>query len=230
MGKSRHKREESKVRELARKYAKEGFQVSVDPNLSELPESLRQFNHLPDLIVRRGDENLAIEVKTSATVSSVREFDLFVDAVLEKPNWDSVFVLTNPKSSSDVNVRDVTPSFETATDLLRQAKQLAVPDLRDHYSDALLLTTSAAIEATLRNVLFEFRRSRKSKPVDVESLPRDAIIYGLISEEAAKTFEAIIRRSQIVVFEPYLSQSIPEITMQLFADLGTLLSQGSLSK
>jgi hypothetical protein len=59
--------ERQAIRQYADWYSQQGYQVSVEPPARELPEFLRTL--APDLIARRGDENIVVEVKTSSPAS-----------------------------------------------------------------------------------------------------------------------------------------------------------------
>jgi hypothetical protein len=48
-------------------YSQQGYRVSIEPPPRELPEFLRTL--APDLIARRGDENIVVEIKTSSPAS-----------------------------------------------------------------------------------------------------------------------------------------------------------------
>ena len=50
------------IQALAARYRQEGFEVVAEPSASELPAALRPFQ--PDLLARRGDEMVVVEVKT----------------------------------------------------------------------------------------------------------------------------------------------------------------------
>lgn len=50
------------IQALAARYRQEGFEVVAEPSASELPDALRPFR--PDLLARRGDETVMVEIKT----------------------------------------------------------------------------------------------------------------------------------------------------------------------
>ncbi|MBV8735800.1 MAG: hypothetical protein JO007_00800 [Alphaproteobacteria bacterium] len=55
------------IRQYAEWYARQGYQVSVDPSPRELPEFLRTL--APDMIAQRDGENIVVEMKTSSPAS-----------------------------------------------------------------------------------------------------------------------------------------------------------------
>jgi hypothetical protein len=59
--------EREAIRQYADWYAQQGYQVSIEPSPRELPEFLRTL--APDMIARRGGENVVVEIKTSSPAS-----------------------------------------------------------------------------------------------------------------------------------------------------------------
>ena len=56
--------ERERLLKLAQEYQEKGYEVSLHPNFNELPEFLRAYRYRPDMIVRRGEESVIIEVKS----------------------------------------------------------------------------------------------------------------------------------------------------------------------
>jgi REase_AHJR-like len=59
--------EREAIRQYGDWYARQGYQVSVEPSLRELPEFLRTLG--PDMIARRDGENIVVQIKTSSPAS-----------------------------------------------------------------------------------------------------------------------------------------------------------------
>src|SRR5947209_3973077 len=60
--------EREAIRQYADWYLQRGYQVSIRPSATELPEFLRTL--APDLIVHRDGENIVVEIKTSSPTSA----------------------------------------------------------------------------------------------------------------------------------------------------------------
>jgi len=59
--------ERDTVRQYADWYRQQGYEVALDPRARDLPGFLHGF--APDLVVRRGGENIVVEIKTSSPES-----------------------------------------------------------------------------------------------------------------------------------------------------------------
>ena len=68
------KRENERAKELAREYKRKGFKVTIEPSINQLPNFMRNLNYIPDLIVTSNKENFVIEVKSSRTIGTAKEF------------------------------------------------------------------------------------------------------------------------------------------------------------
>ena len=98
MNDSANKREQDKIREVAREYEKKGFHVLTHPRLGDLPSELRDLNYLPDIVVTSDNLNLIIEVKTYKSIQKNK-----LDSVIKKINrlkdWQFELVYTNAKET-----------------------------------------------------------------------------------------------------------------------------------
>lgn len=97
-------RERKKIAELAREYSARGYQVFADiPNYNS-PLPIDEIK--PDLIVKKGDETIIIEVKTSGSlkrsINTIAHLALYAKRV---PGARFDLVLTNPKPQSSVQVK-----------------------------------------------------------------------------------------------------------------------------
>jgi uncharacterized protein YutE (UPF0331/DUF86 family) len=139
--------ERERLLQLAEEYRDKGYEISFHPNPEDLPDFLR--NYRPDMIVRRGDEAVIIEVKSRRSLnSSSRQYlQNLAQSVEQHPGWRFELVMTNPE--------DVVYSSRAASSLqqseietrLQVARQLAT----QHPESAILYSWSL-VEATLRLV------------------------------------------------------------------------------
>jgi REase_AHJR-like len=132
--------ETRRVQELAREYRDKGYQVTVEPGPGQLPEPLARFR--PDLVARKADDLVVIEVKAREALPDQELQDL-AKAVREQPGWRFELVLLKPEpgppgtrawSAKDVGMG------------LRQAEAI----LNSGFPEAALLLAWSAAEATLR--------------------------------------------------------------------------------
>jgi REase_AHJR-like len=129
-----------RVEQIAKEYRDQGYEVLVEPEAPQLPGPLAGFR--PDLVARKGDEVVVIEVKSRASLDQPRLQEL-AEAVRGQPGWRFELVLLRPEpgppGTKAWNAEDVAYNLQQVEKLLRSSHQEA----------ALLLAWSAA-EATLR--------------------------------------------------------------------------------
>ncbi len=76
--------EQKTVRRLAEQYAAEGYEVYLERDAQRvLPEGLRGF--VPDMVVRRGDETIIIEIKQKGVPRD--DVKLLAEQVRRQPGW-----------------------------------------------------------------------------------------------------------------------------------------------
>lgn len=85
------------IQELAREYQDKGYEVAVEPEAKQLPAALADFR--PDLLVRRGEDVIVVEVKGRGSLGDPKLQEL-AKTVREQPGWRFELVLLKPKSES----------------------------------------------------------------------------------------------------------------------------------
>lgn len=97
-------RERKKIAELARVYNARGYQVFVDIPKYKSPSPIDGIK--PDLIVKKGDETIIIEVKTSESLRKRKDIVAnLARYAREVPGARFDLVITNPKPQSSVQVK-----------------------------------------------------------------------------------------------------------------------------
>jgi uncharacterized protein YutE (UPF0331/DUF86 family) len=139
--------ERERLLKLAEEYRNKGYEVSFRPNPEDLPDFLR--NYRPDMIARRGDEAVIIEVKSRSSLnsSSTQYLRNLAQVVEQHPGWRFELVMTNPEDAAYSPKAESSlqqPEIETR---LQVARQLAT----QHPESAILYSWSL-VEATLRLV------------------------------------------------------------------------------
>jgi REase_AHJR-like len=129
-----------RVQELAREYQDRGYEVTVEPDSTQLPAPLANFR--PDLVARKGDDVVVVEVKPRGSLSDPQLREL-AKAVRGQPGWRFELVLLQPEPGPP-GARAW--SAEEVADNLRQVEAI----LRSGYPEAGLLLAWSAAEATLR--------------------------------------------------------------------------------
>ncbi|WP_273565873.1 hypothetical protein [Maribacter halichondriae] len=94
-------REQRRIKELAREYEEKGFQVFIEPEGDSLPEFLKDYH--PDLILKKGDMNVVVEVKTSETIKNSEYLKELSARINSLENWKFELVITNPRVKDNLS-------------------------------------------------------------------------------------------------------------------------------
>jgi Holliday junction resolvase len=89
--------ERQRLLRVAKEYQQNGFDVTLHPAAADLPAELAGC--AIDLIARRGETAIAVEVRTKETLTLNGSADLrkMTERVSQLPNWEFELVLTNPR-------------------------------------------------------------------------------------------------------------------------------------
>jgi hypothetical protein len=167
-----------RVEQIAQEYKDKGYEVLIEPEGLQLPGSLAGFR--PDLVARRNDEVVVVEVKSRAFLSDPRLQEL-AEAVRRQPGWRFELVLLRPEpgppGTKEWNAEDVAHNLRQVSTLLRSGHQ-----------EAALLLAWSATEATLRLLANKERLEleREDAPYLLKLLATRAVItreqHDLLSE------------------------------------------------
>lgn len=159
---------------LAEEYRSKGYEISFHPGPEDLPKFLR--NYRPDMIVRRGNEAVIVEVRSRRSLSSPdgQYLQTLARSVEQHPGWRFELVMTNseefdysPKPASSLQKLEIETRLQTARQLSTQ-----------HLESAILYTWSL-VEATLR-LLTEYEGLSLQR-VDPRYLVKQLVTEGVIS-------------------------------------------------
>ena len=167
--------ERQRLERIAEEYRSKGFYVLVEPSGSDLPPFLGK--HHPDLIARRGDEQLVIEVKASRSDAGPDEVRELAESVKNEPGWRLVLIASSPAEELIPGERLSLLSDTEVEQHLRQASLLLASGQRE----AALLLAWASIEGQLRS-----QAKREEIPLprpDTLTLLRQLVSLGLIDRE-----------------------------------------------
>lgn len=166
--------ERERLLRLAEEYRNKGYEISFQPNLEDLPGFLK--NYRPDMIVRRGDEAVIVEVKSRHSLSSsYRQYlQTLAQSVEQHPGWRFELVMTNPE---DIEYSPKAESSLQQSDIetrLQIAKQLAT----QHVESSILYSWSL-VEAALR--LISEHEGLSLQRLDPIYLVKQLVTEGVIS-------------------------------------------------
>jgi hypothetical protein len=136
--------ESQRTRELAEEYRSHGYEVVIEPAHDDLPEFLQGYR--PDLLARKGDDNVIIEVTTRAEVSGEPELRDLAQVVREHGGWrlELVLVGSDDEDRADPDMSSLNEG--DIADTMREAEVL----IEQNHSDAALLLAWSTAEAAMR--------------------------------------------------------------------------------
>ena len=138
--------ERERLLKLAEEYRDKGYEVLFHPNLEDLPDFLKSYR--PDLIVRREDEVVVIEVKSRSSLNSSTQYlRNLAQAVEQHPGWRFELVVANSEDVTYFSKAEESLQEHEIESQLQVAKQLVTK----HPASTILYAWSLA-EATLRLV------------------------------------------------------------------------------
>ncbi len=134
-----------RVRDIARAYSKQGYEVSINPTKGDLPSFL--IGYQPDLIARKNDDHVIIEVVSSASRKSrAKQLRKFAKSAAERRGWRFELVSASGDFSSQEQ------EYWGADELRNQLDSaLNLKDQRYHV--AAILQGWSAFEASARLAL-----------------------------------------------------------------------------
>jgi hypothetical protein len=136
--------ERQRVRTIAEEYRSRGYEVIEEPSPKQLPNFLSGYQ--PDLLVRRGNEAVVIEVKSRSSLAKDPQVRDLARLLQAKPGWNFELVvvgegekLSSPEGARPLEREDILRGIEAAERILESGSPEA----------ALLLAWSTS-EATVR--------------------------------------------------------------------------------
>jgi len=174
------------IEHLADEYLEEGFQA-LDPAMlrNELPSG-----YTPDLILKRGDETVIVEVKSREEHRSLEQIRVVKQAIERKPNWTFKLYVV-PRSEAPPSPVD---NLEDIKKFLSRAKQTN----RSNEFEAASVMLWMAVEVALRTLLTN-RQSRPNLGVSGMSMARSLLGLGELDADELKIIEQAWRTRNLAV-------------------------------
>jgi len=138
--------ERQQIERIAEEYRSKGYEVLVEPSDPDLPPFLQ--GRQPDLIARRGDEQLVIELRTSLSKSEPDRLTELAERVQREPGWKLVFIAPRPAEELLPGEQLQLLSLPEVEEQLGDARQL----LGAGNQEAAILLAWAAVEGQLREL------------------------------------------------------------------------------
>jgi uncharacterized protein YutE (UPF0331/DUF86 family) len=140
-------RERERLLTIANEYRNKGYEVEFQPSPEDIPDFLKNYH--PNLIARRKDESVVIEVASrhSLNASSSQNLSKLAQLIEQHPKWRLDLVMTNPEEVLHLPKTEGSLQKQEIVSQLPGVRQLA----EQHLESALLYAWSL-VEATLRLV------------------------------------------------------------------------------
>jgi hypothetical protein len=207
--------EREAVERVAQEYRQKGYEVSINPPASELPDFVREFP--PDIIARSPKECVVIEVKNWVSAIERERLRAVARKVESRPGWR--FVVVSPGGSD----RSPGPSLKDLDEtqvvaLLDESAELGQRNL----IHAAILISWAGLEAAMRRVAqaneIEGRRS------DAAALLRELVSNGIVDRDRYRDLTEALRVRRAVAHgfalpETVNSQSVLELMNETAREL-----------
>jgi REase_AHJR-like len=136
---------EQKIQAAAQELLANGYQVSIDPLLSDLPFELGGYS--PDLIATKDDKGIVLEIKASLTRLSVDRFQDIAERVATHPGWRFLLVTLDDTSEKILpSSAGELPSWKELNISLDKLNTL----IQDSFLEPAFLYLWSILEAALR--------------------------------------------------------------------------------
>jgi REase_AHJR-like len=136
---------EQKIQSAAQELLANGYQVSIEPLLSDLPFELGGYS--PDLIATKDDKGIILEIKASLKSLSVDRFQDIAERVATHPGWRFLLVTLDDTSEKILpSSTDELPSWEELNVSLAKLNTL----IQDSFLEPAFLFLWSILEAALR--------------------------------------------------------------------------------
>jgi uncharacterized protein YutE (UPF0331/DUF86 family) len=138
--------ERERLLQLAEEYRDQGYEVLFHPTPEDLPGFLK--NYRPDMVARREDEAVIVEVKsrTSLRSPSTQYLRNLAEAVAQHSGWRFELVMTNPEDAID----DLPSAESSLQEPEIKSRLQVVKELSTQHPELALLYCWSLVEATLR--------------------------------------------------------------------------------
>jgi uncharacterized protein YutE (UPF0331/DUF86 family) len=141
--------ERQRARAIAEEYRSRGYEVIEEPSPAQLPDFLSGYR--PDLLVRKGDEAIVVEVKSRSSLAKDAQIRDLAQLLQTKPHWNFELVVVG--EGERISAPEGARPFERA-DILRGI-EAAERLLESGFSEAALLLAWSTAEATVRLLIEE---------------------------------------------------------------------------
>lgn len=198
---------QQRLQDVAERYRRQGYQVTVDPGPNDLPTFAKDFK--VEIVATRPGSNVLVSAKATRTeFMDEPRLARYAEAIESQPGWRyDVFVLEPaPLPAPDEQFSE--PSEAEVSKALDEAEQLA----RSGYVAQSVLSAWSALESTMRVRLRSLGNQAKWG-TSTRSMLNELYSDGIFSERELRELEAIAHLRNVIVHGFALPQ-IKEDTVQ----------------
>jgi REase_AHJR-like/Protein of unknown function DUF86 len=211
--------ERQRARALAEEYRSRGYEVIEEPSAAQLPDFLSGYR--PDLLVRKGDEAIVVEVKSRSSLAKDAQIRDLAQLLQTKPHWNFELVMVGegerisaPEGARPFARDDILRGLEAAEKLLESG-----------FSEAALLLAWSTAEATVRLLI-------EAEGIVLDQLTppyilKQAVMNGVIAREeynfltkVIKYRNALVHGFKTIDFDPALVSELISRTKRLLQSTG----------
>jgi uncharacterized protein YutE (UPF0331/DUF86 family) len=206
--------ERQRTRALAEEYRSRGYEVIEEPSPAQLPDFLSGYR--PDLLVRKGDEAIVVEVTSRSSLAKDAQIRDLAQLLQTKPHWSFELVVVGegerisaPEGARPFERDDILRGIEAAEKLLESG-----------FSEAALLLAWSTSEATVRLLI-----EAEGIVLDHFNPPyilKQAVMNGVIARDeynfltnVIKYRNALVHGFKTVDFDPALVSELISRTKRL---------------
>ena len=178
--------EQQELERVAEKYRADGYEVTLRPNPSGLPQFLRRFQ--TDMIARKGDKAVVVEIRCRRDLQTDPALMDLAAVVNSQADWRFDLVVANGNPwPDDVSEDSTEPDAGRILALADAAERL----LSQGELEASCLMASSAVEASLREVA---RRASISLEDNTPQYVLNALTtVGILSRDEYESIQAAYR-------------------------------------
>ena len=185
--------ENNKIRQVAKDYEKNGYKVIIDPNRSDIPSFINDYQ--PDIIATSENDNVIIEVKSRTDFSTIEKLADIADIINKREKWRFELIVTTTKQETQSETEKITLELERneIEQNLKAVKSILKQDL---LASAFVLLW-ATLESISRQLLLVDKKNLTNKAPLV--LIKTLFSFGYLTRTDLDALEKLfIVRNQIV--------------------------------